>query len=125
MKRTKHRIEDAVRNAKAAVEEGVLPGGGVALIHAAKEAKLDGLSAEEMVGANIVLTAVEAPLKQIAINAGLEGGVVAEKVRSLPVGEGLDAVSGEYVNMLKSGIIDPTKVTGRRWPTRPRSPVCS
>ncbi len=111
MKERKHRIEDAVRNAKAAVEEGILPGGGVALLQAAKSVELSALSAEERVGAQIVLAAVEAPLKQIAVNAGLEGGVVAEKVRGLPAGEGLDAATGEYVNMVKAGIIDPTKVT--------------
>ena len=111
MKERKHRIEDAVRNAKAAVEEGVLPGGGVAFIQAALSAKLDGLTDEEMVGARIVLTAIEAPLKQIAANAGLEGGVVVEKVKGLPAGEGLNAANGEYVNMLKAGILDPTKVT--------------
>ncbi len=111
MKERKHRIEDAVRNAKAAVEEGVLPGGGVALLQAASTAKLEGLTPEEMVGAQIVISAVEAPLKQIAANAGLEGGVVAERVKSLPDGEGLNAATGEYVNMIKAGIIDPTKVT--------------
>ena len=111
MKERKHRIEDAVRNAKAAVDEGILPGGGVALLQAAKSVDLSVLSAEERVGAQIVLAAVEAPLKQIAVNAGLEGGVVAEKVRGLPAGEGLDAATGEYVNMVKAGIIDPTKVT--------------
>ncbi|EPH07244.1 chaperonin 1 [Propionibacterium sp. oral taxon 192 str. F0372] len=111
MKERKHRIEDAVRNAKAAVEEGVLPGGGVALLQAAGKADISGLSAEELVGAQIVLAAVEAPLKQIATNAGLEGGVVAEKVKSLPVGEGLNAATGEYANMVASGILDPTKVT--------------
>ncbi|NLA28238.1 MAG: chaperonin GroEL [Propionibacterium sp.] len=111
MKERKHRIEDAVRNAKAAVEEGVLPGGGVALLQAAKNAKLEGLTDEELTGAQIVLTAVAAPLKQIAANAGLEGGVVAEKVKSLPDGEGLNAATGEYVNMLEAGILDPTKVT--------------
>ena len=111
MKERKHRIEDAVRNAKAAVEEGVLPGGGVAFIQAAQSVKLDALSDEEMVGAKIVLTAIEAPLKQIAANAGLEGGVVVEKVKGLPAGEGLNAANGEYVNMLKAGILDPTKVT--------------
>ena len=111
LKERKHRIEDAVRNAKAAVEEGILPGGGVALLQAAKAAKLEGLSADEQVGAQIVLTACSWPLKQIAINAGLEGGVVAEKVAGLPAGQGLDAATGEYVDMVKAGIIDPTKVT--------------
>lgn len=110
----KHRIEDAVRNAKAAVEEGILPGGGVALIQAAKAAKagqLTGLTNDEQIGADIVFSAAEAPLKQIAINAGLEGGVVAEKVRNLPAGEGLNAATDEYVNMVEAGIIDPAKVT--------------
>ena len=111
MKERKHRIEDAVRNAKAAVEEGILPGGGVALIQAAKNADLSQLSEEELVGAQIVLAAVEAPLKQIAANAGMEGGVVAERVKGLAAGEGLNAATGEYVDMVKAGIIDPTKVT--------------
>ncbi|WOP17324.1 chaperonin GroEL [Raineyella sp. LH-20] len=106
----KHRIEDAVRNAKAAVEEGILPGGGVALIQAAKAVSLD-LQGEEKVGAQIVFRAVQAPLKQIAENAGLEGGVVAEKVANLPAGQGLNAATGEYVDMVASGIIDPAKVT--------------
>ncbi|MFX4273699.1 chaperonin GroEL [Propionibacteriaceae bacterium Y1685] len=111
LKERKHRIEDAVRNAKAAVEEGIVPGGGVALLQAAKAAKLDDLSGDEAIGAEIVLKAASAPLKQIAVNAGLEGGVVAEKVANLPAGEGLNAATGEYVEMLKAGIIDPAKVT--------------
>ncbi len=112
LKERKHRIEDAVRNAKAAVEEGVLPGGGVALILASITAfeKLD-LVGDEATGANIVRLALEAPLKQIAINAGLEGGVVVEKVRGLKAGHGLNAATGEYVDMVKSGIIEPAKVT--------------
>ena len=112
LKERKHRIEDAVRNAKAAVEEGILPGGGVALINASKVAfeKLD-LEGDEATGANIVRVALEAPLKQIAINAGLEGGVVAEKVRGLEVGWGLDAATNEYVDMTAAGIVEPTKVT--------------
>ena len=112
LKERKHRIEDAVRNAKAAVEEGIVAGGGVALLQAATQAfkklKLEG---EEAVGAKIVELSIEAPLKQIAINAGLEGGVVVEKVRHLEVGFGLNAATGEYVDMIKSGIIDPAKVT--------------
>ena len=111
LKERKHRIEDAVRNAKAAVEEGIVAGGGVALLQAAKNAQVGDLSGDEATGAQIVFTAVQAPLKQIAVNAGLEGGVVAEKVSHLPAGEGLDASSGEYVNMLDAGIIDPAKVT--------------
>jgi chaperonin GroEL len=112
LKERKHRIEDAVRNAKAAVEEGIVAGGGVALLQASAVAfeKLD-LSGDEATGANIVRVALEAPLKQIAINAGLEGGVVAEKVRNLPSGHGLNAATGEYVDLIAAGIIDPTKVT--------------
>src|SRR5664279_1728420 len=112
LKERKHRIEDAVRNAKAAVEEGIVAGGGVALVQAAIKAlgKLE-LTGDEATGANIVRVAVEAPLKQIAINAGLEGGVVAEKVKGLPAGEGLDAATGEYKDLIKAGIIDPAKVT--------------
>lgn len=112
LKERKHRIEDAVRNAKAAVEEGIVAGGGVALIQAAKTA-LDSLELEgdEATGANIVRVAVDAPLKQIAINAGLEGGVVVERVRTLPAGQGLNAATGEYEDLLAAGINDPVKVT--------------
>ncbi len=112
LKERKHRIEDAVRNAKAAVEEGIVAGGGVALLQAGKVAfdKLK-LSGDEATGAKIVEFAIEAPLKQIAINAGLEGGVIVEKVRHLPTGQGLNAATGEYVDMIKTGIIDPAKVT--------------
>jgi len=112
LKERKHRIEDAVRNAKAAVEEGIVAGGGVALIQASKTAfeKLS-LEGDEATGANIVRVAVEAPLKQIALNAGLEPGVVVDKVRNLPVGQGLNAATGEYVDMLAAGINDPVKVT--------------
>jgi len=112
LKERKHRIEDAVRNAKAAVEEGIVPGGGVALLQAGLRAfdKLE-LTGDEATGANIVRVALEAPLKQIAVNAGLEGGVVAEKVRTLEPGHGLDAASGEYVDLIGAGIIDPAKVT--------------
>ena len=112
LKERKHRIEDAVRNAKAAVEEGIVAGGGVALLQAATAAfaklKLEG---DEATGAKIVEVSIEAPLKQIAVNAGLEGGVVVEKVRHLTAGHGLNAATGEYVDMIKSGIIDPAKVT--------------
>ena len=112
LKERKHRIEDAVRNAKAAVEEGIVAGGGVALLQASKIAfgKLK-LTGDEATGGKIVEYAVESPLKQIAINAGLEGGVIVEKVRSLETGFGLNAATGEYVDMIKSGIIDPAKVT--------------
>ncbi|WP_010540893.1 chaperonin GroEL [Dietzia alimentaria] len=111
LKERKHRIEDAVRNAKAAVEEGIVAGGGVALVKS--EAAIDGLSleGEEATGAKIVKFALSAPLKQIALNAGLEPGVVAEKVRNLPGAEGLNAATGEYQDLLEAGINDPVKVT--------------
>ncbi|WP_226436068.1 chaperonin GroEL [Rhodococcus yananensis] len=111
LKERKHRIEDAVRNAKAAVEEGIVAGGGVALLQAAPvldDLKLEG---DEATGANIVKVALEAPLKQIAFNAGLEPGVVAEKVRNLDAGSGLNAATGEYEDLLEAGINDPVKVT--------------
>ncbi|MDO4243988.1 MAG: chaperonin GroEL [Actinomyces sp.] len=111
LKERKHRIEDAVRNAKAAVEEGIVAGGGVALIQAAEALDTLALEGDEATGAAIVKVAVEAPLKQIAVNAGFEGGVVVDRVRSLPVGEGLNAASGDYVNLLAAGIADPVKVT--------------
>src|SRR5690606_31719558 len=112
LKERKHRIEDAVRNAKAAVEEGIVAGGGVALLQAGLEGLAGlGLEGDEATGANIVLAALEAPLKQIAVNAGLEGGVVVEKVKTLPQGHGLDASTGEYKDLIEAGIIDPAKVT--------------
>ncbi len=111
LKERKHRIEDAVRNAKAAVEEGIVAGGGVALLQAAQAVNVDDLTGDERIGAQIVLTAAEAPLKQIAINSGLEGGVVAEKVRNLGISEGLNAATGEYGDLVAAGIIDPAKVT--------------
>ncbi|OJV77578.1 MAG: chaperonin GroL [Microbacterium sp. 71-36] len=112
LKERKHRIEDAVRNAKAAVEEGVVAGGGVALIQAGKTALANlELVGDEATGANIVRVAIEAPLKQIALNAGLEPGVVANKVSELPVGHGLNAATGEYGDLFAQGIIDPAKVT--------------
>ena len=112
LKERKHRIEDAVRNAKAAVEEGIVPGGGVALIQAGTKVfdKLD-LKGDEATGANIVRVAIDAPLKQIATNAGLEPGVVVDKVRSLPEGTGLNAATGEYEDLMAAGINDPVKVT--------------
>jgi chaperonin GroEL len=112
LKERKHRIEDAVRNAKAAVEEGIVAGGGVALLQAGQAAfdslKLEG---DEAIGANIVKVALSAPLKQIAENAGLEGGVVAERVSGLPAGQGLNAETGEYEDLMAAGINDPVKVT--------------
>ncbi|MCX7538871.1 chaperonin GroEL [Corynebacterium sp. P5875] len=112
LKERKHRIEDAVRNAKAAVEEGIVAGGGVALIQAAHVLDDDlGLVGDEATGVKIVRSALSAPLKQIAFNAGHEPGVVADKVASLKVGEGLNAATGEYVNLMEAGINDPVKVT--------------
>ncbi|MBP5892845.1 chaperonin GroEL [Streptomyces scabiei] len=111
LKERKHRIEDAVRNAKAAVEEGIVAGGGVALLQASSVFEKLELSGDEATGANAVKLALEAPLKQIAVNGGLEGGVIVEKVRNLPVGHGLNAATGEYVDMIAEGIIDPAKVT--------------
>ncbi|MER7175538.1 chaperonin GroEL [Streptomyces mesophilus] len=111
LKERKHRIEDAVRNAKAAVEEGIVAGGGVALLQASTVFEKLELEGDEATGANAVKLALEAPLKQIAVNGGLEGGVIVEKVRNLPVGHGLNAATGEYVDMIAEGIIDPAKVT--------------
>ncbi|MDH6112263.1 chaperonin GroEL [Kitasatospora sp. MAP12-15] len=111
LKERKHRIEDAVRNAKAAVEEGIVAGGGVALLQASVAFDKLELEGDEATGANIVRVALEAPIKQIAINAGLEGGVVVEKVRNLPYGHGLNAATNEYVDLIGAGIIDPAKVT--------------
>lgn len=111
-KERKHRIEDAVRNAKAAIEEGLLPGGGVALIQAAAKAQNDvKLEGDEATGAAIVFRAIEAPIKQIAENAGLSGDVVIDKVRSLPDGQGLNAATNEYEDLLAAGVTDPVKVT--------------
>src|SRR5689334_3095926 len=111
LKERKHRIEDAVRNAKAAVEEGIVAGGGVALLQATAVFEKLELEGDEATGANAVKLALEAPLKQIAVNGGLEGGVIVEKVRNLPIGHGLNAATGEYVDMIAEGIIDPAKVT--------------
>jgi chaperonin GroEL len=113
LKEKKHRIEDAVQTTKAAVEEGVVPGGGVALLRAQAKvleiaAKLDG---DEATGAKIVARALEEPLKQIAVNAGMEGGVVVEKVRNLKGANGLNAATGEYEDLVKAGVIDAAKVT--------------
>ena len=111
-KERKHRIEDAVRNAKAAIEEGLLPGGGVALVQAAAKAentvKLEG---DEATGASIVFRAIEAPIKQIAENSGVSGDVVINEVRSLPAGQGFNAANNEYQDLLEAGVADPVKVT--------------
>jgi chaperonin GroEL len=111
LKEKKHRIEDAVQTTKAAVEEGIVPGGGVALLTAQSALdKLD-LEGDEATGGRLVRKALEDPLKQIAENAGLEGGVVVEKVRSLGNAQGLNAETGDYADMVKAGIVDATKVT--------------
>jgi chaperonin GroEL len=110
LKEKKHRIEDAVSNARAAVEEGIVPGGGVTLLRVQEALSKVDLTGDEATGATIVRRALEEPLKQIAHNAGLEGGVVVEKVRSLDPGQGLNAATGEYVDMFKAGIVDPAKV---------------
>ena len=111
-KERKHRIEDAVRNAKAAIEEGLLPGGGVALVQAAADVRKDvNLDGDEGTGADIVFRAIEAPLKQIAQNAGLSGEVVIDKVRTLSAGHGLNASTGEYGDLMAAGVTDPVKVT--------------
>jgi chaperonin GroEL len=113
LKEKKHRIEDAVQTTKAAVEEGVVAGGGVALLRAQTKVedaatKLDG---DEATGARMVARALEEPIKQIALNAGMEGGVVVEKVRNLKGNEGLNAATGEYEDLVKAGVIDAAKVT--------------
>ena len=111
LKEKKHRIEDAVSATRAAIEEGIVAGGGSALVHAA--AAIDGLdlTGDEATGASIVAKGVVEPLRWIAENAGLQGYVVVEKVRDLPVGQGLDAATGEYVDLVAAGVIDPVKVT--------------
>ncbi|MBM3806361.1 MAG: chaperonin GroEL [Actinobacteria bacterium] len=113
LKEKKHRIEDAVSTTKAAIEEGVVPGGGVALLRAqdATEKIIASLSGDEATGARMVARALSAPLKQIAENAGLEGGVVVEKVKALKGNDGLNAVNGEYTDLVKLGVIDAAKVT--------------
>lgn len=111
LKEKKHRIEDALSATKAAVEEGIVPGGGVVLVNAIKKIDLKKLAGDMKTGAAIVAKALEEPLRQISENAGMEGSVVVEKVKSLSVGEGLDAFTGKYVNMIEAGIIDPAKVT--------------
>ena len=112
LKERKHRIEDAVRNAKAAAEEGIVAGGGSALLQAASVLDDDlGFAGDEAIGVRILRAALEAPLKQIAVNAGFEPGVVADKVANLDEGFGLNAATGEYVNLMDAGINDPVKVT--------------
>jgi len=113
LKEKKHRIEDAVSTTKAAVEEGVVPGGGVALLRSQKAIQLviEKLEGDEATGARIIAKAVEEPLKQIALNAGLEGGVIVQKVKDLKGANGLNAYTGDYEDLFKAGVIDATKVT--------------
>jgi len=111
LKEKKHRIEDALQATRAAVEEGIVPGGGVALVDATDALDALELDEEEMIGVKIIRKALDEPLKTIAANAGFEGSVVVEKVRTLPKGEGLNAATGEYGDLVKMGVIDPVKVT--------------
>src|SRR5215211_5091161 len=110
MKEKKHRVEDALQATRAALEEGIVPGGGVALLNAADSVKLDG-EGDERTGAAIIVRALEEPLRQLADNAGLEGSVVIDKVRQAPKGQGLNVETGDYEDLVKAGIIDPTMVT--------------
>src|SRR5947208_1364860 len=111
MKEKKHRVEDALQAARAALEEGVVPGGGVALLNAVSAIKVDKLEGDERTGALIITRALEEPIRQLAQNAGLEGSVVVNQVRTAPVGQGLNVDTGEVEDLVKSGIIDPTMVT--------------
>ena len=113
LKERKLRIEDALAATRAAVEEGIVPGGGTVLLNVIPKVKalLEGTNGDERTGVNIIVKALEEPVRQIAINAGLEGSVIVENVKNAEVGIGFDALSEKYVNMLESGIVDPTKVT--------------
>ena len=111
LKEKKHRMEDALSATKAAVEEGIVPGGGVAFLNALHVLEGLKMDADMQIGANIVRRSLEEPLKQIAENAGYEGSVIVEKVKALPKGQGLNAATGEYMDMIKAGIVDPVKVT--------------
>src|SRR6202011_562010 len=111
LKEKKHRMEDAVNATRVAIEEGIVPGGGAVLVHAQKSLDTLKLTGDEATGVALVRRALEEPLRQIVNNAGWEGSVVVEKVRGLPKGQGFDANKGEYTDMVKAGIVDPTKVT--------------
>jgi chaperonin GroEL len=113
MKEKKHRVEDALQATRAALEEGIVPGGGVALLNAADSVKkgFEALEGDEKTGAQIILRSLEEPLRQLAYNAGLEGSVVVNQVRTAKKGQGLNVDSGEIEDMVKAGIIDPTMVT--------------
>jgi chaperonin GroEL len=111
MKEKKHRVEDALQAARAALEEGVVPGGGVALLNASDSIKSDELEGDERTGALIITRALQEPIRQLAENAGLEGSVIVDKVRSAKKGWGLNVDTGETEDLVKSGITDPTMVT--------------
>jgi chaperonin GroEL len=111
MKEKKHRVEDALQATRAALEEGIVPGGGVALLNAQDAIDSKALGTDEATGAEIIRRSLEEPIRQIAENSGLEGSVVVEKIRGLKPGEGLDADTGEYGDLVKAGVIDPTMVT--------------
>jgi chaperonin GroEL len=112
MKEKKHRVEDALQATRAALEEGIVPGGGIALLQATKAIRLDGFEDEDgKTGAKIVQRALEEPLRQIAHNGGLEGSVVVNDARKAKKGQGLNAITGEIVDLVKEGIIDPAMVT--------------
>ncbi len=111
LKEKKHRIEDALSATRAAVEEGIVAGGGVVLVNAVKAIDTKKMTEDEKTGAEIIARSLEDPLRQIANNAGMEGSVVVEKVKGLKEGHGLNALTGEYVDMVGAGIIDPAKVT--------------
>ena len=111
MKEKKHRVEDALQATRAALEEGIVPGGGVALLNTTKAIKLDSFEGDERTGASIVMRALEEPVRQLAQNAGLEGSIVVDKVRTGTKGHGLNVDTGEYEDLVKAGIIDPTMVT--------------
>ena len=111
MKEKKHRVEDALQATRAALEEGIVPGGGVALLNAVKAIKLDSYEGDERTGAGIVARALEEPIRQLADNAGLEGSIVVDKIRTGTKGHGLNVETGEYEDLVKAGIIDPTMVT--------------
>jgi chaperonin GroEL len=111
MKERKHRVEDALQATRAALEEGIVPGGGVALLNAEEAIDPSNLEHDEGTGAEIVRRSLSEPMRRIAENSGLEGSVVVEKIRGMKPGEGLDAETGEYGDLVKAGIIDPTMVT--------------
>ena len=111
MKEKKHRVEDALQATRAALEEGIVPGGGVALLQAEASVKVDALEGDEQTGARIVLRALEEPVRQLAHNAGLEGSVVVNDVRKAKKGHGLNADTGEIVDLVAAGVIDPAMVT--------------